>query len=81
MFSTSEQALVEHCGENVHVGSILLVQYVLVEVCEVEIDDDVIKEDVMLQGLVVVEGDGDVGAVAHGELAQLVVVLQLVLGP
>ena len=52
-----EHALVEHRGEDVHVGSILLVQLVLMEVGKVKVDDDVVEEGVVLQGLVVLESD------------------------
>ena len=74
-----EHALVEHGGEDVDVGGVLLVQIVCVQICEVEVDDDIVEEGVMLQGLVILEGNCDVGTLAHWELAQLVCVLQFVL--
>ena len=64
-----EHPLVEHCGENVHARRFFVVPHVLVEVGQVEVDDDVIEEDFLLKSLVVLEGDGDGGALAERELA------------
>ena len=72
-----EQALVEHSRENVNV-SLFFLQHVLIEVGEVEVDNYVINVDCLLQGLVVLEGDGDGVTLANRVLAKLVGVLQLI---
>merc|ERR1719318_100362 len=68
------QALVEHGGEDVNCGPVLLVQEFVVEVGQVKVNDDVIEEGVMLECLVVCQTDRHTVFGAHRELTYFAVV-------
>ena len=66
---------VEHCCEHVNSRPVLLSQYLPVEPSQEEVDDNVVEPGVVLQGLVVFEGDRHTGALTRWELAQEVFLL------